>query len=168
MIFKAFTKEEKDVAFRKLPTKAQNLFMSKEFEDIFKKTTKDFGLRVDQMGILADEVYLATVGLRKLEDLAPALSKSGKFQNVPVSKIIENLNEKFFKPIHKSVIEPGTGHKPVREAANMPGDLPGVERTMPRDIMKAKLSQQTQTKVETKKIDGKQSYTNDPYREPVE
>jgi len=160
--------------YEKLPDNVKNVLAAPDLKDRLLKISQKSGLRADAAAGLEDEVAMVLLGLEHPNDLMQNLKQNISVDRPTLQRIVGDINREILRPIRKSLIslhkEEGTtqqttNNRPDQETNK--GPL-GVERTMPRDIMKAKLSQQTQTKVETKQVDENRGYDNDPYREPIE
>lgn len=153
-------------------------------------------LRVDESKTLENETMLALLGVEPLENFRSNLGRHANLSPEAAATVSNDVNRLIFAPIRESLkklwdeegaeepeapAEPSFARAETEEPYKKP-DTPaftpakqsvgGVERTMPRDIVEAKLKGTVRAPTERyRTADENQPHpysTGDPYREPIE
>ena len=156
-------------------------------------------LRVDESKVLENEVMLALLGVEPLSDFNSNFERHANLSPESAATVSDDVNRLIFAPIRESLKklwdeenreQPTDAERESAENAPAPekskerplGFAPspqtapraaGIDRTMPRDIMQAKLKGTVHTKTQTHTISperdaGEAALQQDPYREPLE
>jgi hypothetical protein len=180
-----YTKQQRLEALRRLPQTAQDAILSMELSEKFTDIMKRHNLRADEAGAVADAVNLVMVGLKPAGWLKQTIASSIKVSPEKLDVLIRDINGEFFAPIRKAMTEtphqsptestPAAVTKPQPNTITSASARPtaGVDRTMPRDIMQAKLKDTVHTETQTHIVSperdaGEAALQQDPYREPLE
>lgn len=94
-----FTKEQKRLAYRKLPTEVQNFIMDPESSEIILNHLKETGLSPELSDSADSEILYATYGLQTLDDAIANIAKLSNKNMNDFSKLKVNLENNIFSKI---------------------------------------------------------------------
>lgn len=106
MRHKEYSKQERIAALKRLPQAAQDIFVSEESAEKFHEIMKRYGLRVDEIGALSDEVNLVLVGLQPSQELLANIQDRLRRPDIDMASLARDINEMLIKPVRDSIIAP--------------------------------------------------------------
>ncbi|MCI0619431.1 hypothetical protein L0Y40_00110 [Candidatus Wolfebacteria bacterium] len=183
-----------------LPADLKRAISDSQLDTHFLEIAQKNHLRVDESKTLENETMLALLGVEPLEDFGRNLERHAKFSPESAAAVTNDVNRLIFTPIRESLkqlwdeesreqheeqtLERTQADTPLPETSlKEPGfaptsrtttSAPGVERTMPRDIVEAKLKGAVHTETEKHRVALDRDVPHappaaqDPYREPIE
>lgn len=152
----------------KLPPEVQDAISSIAIADAIQETGKDYGLRVDQLGVLAEQTTLVLLGIVHPKSFTTRLREAlpQSISDIQIQSLAEDINTLVFEPIHDSIIgmhqktqnTAGTSPQPaphpivqpsVQPAPQQPHTTPtppsgpsaSITHTLPKDSAQTKLEQ---------------------------
>jgi hypothetical protein len=97
-----YTTEQIHRSLKKLSPETKKIVGSLELSDLIKNLMEKHNLRVDEAGILGDEINFVLVGLSPASELVNNLSSQLKLPEKTVLSIATDVNEQLFKKIRES------------------------------------------------------------------
>src|SRR3989344_2852727 len=98
-----YTPEQLREKMKTLPEDLREAFFSEEVTNVIIKTAKNYGLHVDQYGILGGEVYGIIFGLSHPKDFIINLTNRVGVEKEIAKKIAEDINLQIFQKIRLSL-----------------------------------------------------------------
>src|SRR3989339_717928 len=98
-----YTPEQLREKMKTLPEDLREAFFSEEVTNVIIKTAKNYGLHVDQYGILGGEVYGIIFGLSHPKDFIINLTNRLGVEKEIAKKIAEDINLQIFQKIRLSL-----------------------------------------------------------------
>lgn len=176
-----FTREQRQIAYKKLPPETQDLIMSNETTELITDIIKEIGLSEDQANLADSEILYALFCLQSLDDAINNIAKLSNKNLNDLSKIKlavqDNILNKYkidikeFIETNKSELIASTSvpeippaNLPMVEKGEVVHDVPHVELTTEnqRPAVQEQLKKDTVSLPDYRYPDGK-----DPYREPL-
>ncbi|OHA17255.1 MAG: hypothetical protein A3C79_02955 [Candidatus Taylorbacteria bacterium RIFCSPHIGHO2_02_FULL_45_28] len=104
-----FTSEEIKAQFDKLPVNVQQAVTSPEIHEKIEIVGKKYGLMIDQLGELVDEIGLVLLGLHKSSDFVDQISKRLNISGKAALTISQEVNHEVFDSIKEYLRETEDG-----------------------------------------------------------
>ena len=125
-----YTQEQIDAQYQKLPTAVKHvIFAVTTAEKIF-DTGQKYGLHIDQVGILADEVTYVMLGLTPASQFPQELQRGlGIGENIAAA-LGRDLNEAIFLPIREEMQSIGKPDRGELAPPTAPASLPSAEQVL--------------------------------------
>lgn len=157
-----YTKEQLNEAYRKLPEGVKETLATMNSVEIIKKISEANRLHIDQMGKLADEITLVTLGLSPAGKFLGRVQQALGVDASAAENITVDVNRQIFSPIQDQLKQP---------ADTPPSNLPTKEEVLAEiespspgpTVFEQKMSGSFGTKAENKKPE----ISQDPYLEPT-
>lgn len=177
----AFTREQFDDAYKKLPYEVRRVLGTEERSDAYRRIMKEFGLTVEEARLVSEEAAPVIYGLIVPNDFPKNLRN--KLLNISQEKfdaLVKEIDTVVFAPIRLAVI--GAIHDSSRaQQANAPAQVStptqpqqqattGVTHTLSSDIVQTKLEQSFRlppSSTTIKEAAPAPQKPADPYREPI-
>ncbi|MFA6463759.1 MAG: hypothetical protein WCV55_02010 [Candidatus Paceibacterota bacterium] len=96
-----YTPEEYNKILDKLPQVIRETVLSREATDIIWKIGESHKLQFDKIGIMHDLIMDTMMGIVTVKNLPTELSKELDIPSVEIVPIMEEVNEKIFKPVRE-------------------------------------------------------------------
>ena len=117
------TPEQIREAYKKLPPTLKEVFDAEETDEIIIAIQKQFGITIDQMGDLSEEVGAVFLGLTRASDFPREIKGRLGLDETKTNEIVKTVNEQIFAKIreHLQNAEPVavTGKESVRPEVNL-------------------------------------------------
>lgn len=165
------TKEQLKEIYRVLPEDIKEAMFAVDTSEAIQNVCKAFGLHIDQMGELADEVGRVMLGLTSPKDFIGNIEKRLNISEVKAKQITRDVNENIFVKIRDSL-------KKIHKEKYSDDFSPEDEDDLSRDGILKRIENPSspvpkkeavfEEKVEPLLRVPKKEVTVDPYREPVE
>lgn len=102
---KQFTAEEIQATYETLPQHIKDAISSDDVRASIESIGKKFGLHIDQLGDLVDEVGLVMLGLKKPKNFTSEISSLLKIDSETAGQIATDLNTSVFSALKQSMRE---------------------------------------------------------------
>ncbi len=171
--------EQIKTRFAELPEDVQKAIQSGDTEETLRQIGEAHQLHIDQIGALGDEVRLVMLGFADPDGFASALTEQAHISADEATKIANEVAEKIFVPIRKSMqafMEERELDDEAAAIAAMPDTTPkeglptepgSPAPAKPQQTMPSAQNMLTQPTV-TPAPGAPKPYKADPYREPAE
>jgi len=163
--------------YSKLPDAVKKILTAEDLQSRVLNIVKKHNLRVDEGGAVEDEVALVLLGIEHPKDFVSNIIENTNVDKKQAPLLARDINETIFVPIRGSLIglhkkEAPENKNPDNSNKNNIKTSQKSEETVPTptvpvNIMKEKLVEQTHTPEEKKTIEKPKKYEQDPYREPI-
>lgn len=170
-----YTPEQLRDIYRLVPEDIQEAIFSIDTTEKIQTIGKKYNLHIDQVGSLAHQVGLLMLGITKPNHFINEIALDMHITPQKASEVAQEVNEQIFKPIRESLkkIHGLDGSPPL--TASVPSSPRGdqthyskTESLLPKNddpLIQYLSTSNNSTKTSTPTS---QSYTHDPYREPIE
>ncbi len=156
----------------KLPQDLREAIFSVDSENVIEAVAKKYGLAMDKMGALADEVGLLMMGLSHPKDFVANLQKRLGANEETTKKIAEEINAQIFSKVKESlkkihsveedeIVPPAPAAVPIVPQPKTP-----FEQKLEEKVLKPALPALIK-EVETAKKENRYPDKADPYKEPA-
>lgn len=92
-------------SFDKLPTKVKEAITSTHVDDVIKRISQKYNLRIDQGAVLEDEITYVMYGLERPENFLSNLKREGKIEDSKASAIAGEVEKDIFQAIRKELMD---------------------------------------------------------------
>ncbi|MBI2053030.1 MAG: hypothetical protein HYT34_02170 [Candidatus Ryanbacteria bacterium] len=97
------SQEEIQKRYERLPQAVKDVMFQEATIDKIEELGKKYGLLLDKMGALSDEIALFMVGLTHPNDFRGRIRQALGLSDMKASEIVEELNDSIFKPIREQL-----------------------------------------------------------------
>ena len=163
----SYTDEQLDARKGRAPEYIQQLLDSKEFGKTLYTVGGDAGLQVDEIGFLFEEVVAMLLGITSPEKFRKMLDAEFDISNEAVDEIVTKLNETVFMPLRDAI-----SHKENTLVEEKP-EPKQFENTLAENPVLTEALEEVKHADTTQEVSAPEekaenTYSVDPYREPLE
>jgi len=142
--------------FDRLPANLKKVIISNDLSGQLSSIFKKHNLRIDEAATLENEIAFVLLGMERPSDFPENLKEHTTITEGKLLMVVRDVNDKIFSPIRSSLLSRQHGEKtdrPIKETKTVSApvhateskkrqpELKGVERSMPRDVERAKHKQ---------------------------
>lgn len=163
-----YTQEQLDARKERAPEYIQQLLDSKDFAQTLYKTGDEANLQVDEIGFLFEEVVAMLLGITSPEQFRKKIDAEFSISSEEIDGIVTKLNETVFVPLRDAITKKEEyvieeKYEPKR-FENSFANNPAVSEV----LEEAQHMDEPTTNPTPEETPQKNTYTIDPYREPLE
>lgn len=163
-----YTQEQLDTRKERAPEYIQQLLDSKEFAQTLYKTGEEANLQVDEIGFLFEEVVAMLLGITSPEQFRKKIDAEFSISSEEIDGIVTKLNETVFVPLREAITKKEEQvieekHEPKQFENSFANNSAASEVLEQASHMDEPVANQV-----PEEVPRKNTYTIDPYREPIE
>ncbi|MDO8566956.1 MAG: hypothetical protein Q7R58_02275 [bacterium] len=108
--------ESVNQVMRTLPPVVRSYLVQGKHTAVAKNLMTKYGLRIDQAGVLEQEIILLIMGIDNPDEFTQVLAKDAKLDAQTINSITKDVNEQIFIPLREEMRKGGGSIEPVKPA----------------------------------------------------